>query len=152
MARPSTSPCNVDRNELSETVPTLIAQFPYVQTAGGAKPIAWVGLHVKDLFTAVPATFAPGRMRTGLSPRAAGALNYSDSQVCTLQFLTRQGEAVGRRVTIVPELDPPLDEPARVDAPPPWFQYEQVALGQDFLQHFWVMLMGPGPITGIYES
>lgn len=133
-------------------MPDLVARYPYVKTVGGAKPIVWIGLWANDLFTPVPASFVPARMRTGISPRAGGAVNFSDSQAVELQFLTRDGEPVGRRVTVVPELDPRLDEPATVAAPAPWFQYEQLALAQDFLEQFGVVLAGSREVTLVYEN
>lgn len=133
-------------------LPSAVVRYPYVETASGAKPIVWVAIYANDLYTPLPAAPSPERMRTGLSPRAAGAVDFSDSQAVELQFLTNEGRGVGKRIQLVPELDPRLDEAAQVNAPQPWFQYEQLALGQDFLQHFWLTLVGPRRQTAIYEE
>jgi hypothetical protein len=133
-------------------MPELLEAYPFAQTAGGAKPIVWISLGANQRSVALPSIPAPGRMRSGLSPKAGRAVNFSDSQAVELQFLTRQGTPVGRPVTVVPELDPQLDDPIRIDAPEPWHHYEALALGQDFLEQFAIVLIGPAGLTGVFGS
>ena len=133
-------------------MPRLIARYPYLETEGGHKPIVWVGLTVNGLLTALPAAPSPERMRTGLSPRAGYAVEYSESQEVELQFFSRTSGLVGEPVAVRPELDRELDDPVRVEAPGPWYQYERLRLGQDFLQNFSVALLGSRQITVIFDD
>ncbi|MBA3736273.1 MAG: hypothetical protein H0W90_13950 [Actinobacteria bacterium] len=94
------------------------------------------------MFTPAPATLAPARTRTSLAPRAGQAVEYSEGQVVSLQLLTRDGVSAGPKIDIVPELDEALEAAILAEAPGPWYQYEQLTLGQDFLEHFVVLLLG----------
>jgi hypothetical protein len=132
-------------------MPRLIARYRYVQTASGGKPIVFIGLVVNEKFTVLPAAPAPERMRTGLSPRAGESVDYSDGQRVELQFFRPAAGPAGRSVTVQPELDPDLDLADRVGAPGPRLQYELLRLGQDFLEHFSVGLIGPSGLTVVLE-
>lgn len=126
-------------------------RYPYLKTAGGGKPIVWVGLDANGMFTPAPATLAPARTRTSLAPRVGQAVNYSEGQVISLQLLMRDGVASGPKIDIVPELDEALEVAILAEAPGPWYQYEQLTLGQDFLEHFVVLLLGePGVAVFLY--
>jgi hypothetical protein len=133
-------------------MPRLIARYPFLPTASGGKPIVWVGLSVNERFTLLPAAPAPERMRTGLSPQAAESIDYSETQRVELQFVSRtSGLLVGAPVTLAPELDRELDDPGRVGASGPWYHYELVRLGQDFLENFWLALLGPRQVTVVFD-
>jgi hypothetical protein len=130
----------------------LIARYPYLSTASGGKPIVWMGLTVNEKLTLLPATPAPERMRTSLSPQAAQSVDYSETQRVELKFVSRSsGEFVGPRVTIVPQLDHELDVPGRVGADGPWYQYPSILLGQDFLENVSIALVGSRQVTIVFD-
>lgn len=131
-------------------MPRLIANYPYVPTASGGKPIVFIGLSANDKFTLLRATPTPERMRTGLAPSAGARVDFSDSQRVDLQFFSKDAGPVGPLITLVPELDPRLDEDAQVGEGPS-LQYPHLFLGQDFLQNFWLGLLGPVGLTEVYE-
>jgi len=119
-----------------------------------------MGLTVSERFMAVPAAPAPERMRTGFSLQAARSVDYSAEQRVTLQFLTRTSneqarnsdEGVGPEVTLTPEIDARLDDPARFGAEGPWYQYPWVLLGQDFLENVSIILVGPRQLTIVIDD
>jgi hypothetical protein len=131
-------------------MPRIIATYPYVPVASGGKPIVFVGLAANERFTLLRAAPTPERMRTGLAPSAGARVDFSDSQAVDLQFFSRDAGPVGRLVTLVPELDRRLDDDARVGEGPS-IQYPHICLGQDFLQNFWLGLLGPISLTQVYE-
>jgi hypothetical protein len=130
----------------------MIARYPYLLTASGGKPIVWMGLTVNERFTLLPAAPAPERMRSGLSPQAARSVEYSATQRVEVQLVSRtSAQLVGPAVTLTPELDPQLDDPGRVHADGPWYQYPSLLLGQDFLENVSIALVGPRQITVVFE-
>jgi hypothetical protein len=133
-------------------MPRLIARYPYLPTAGGGMPIVWMGLTVNERFMPVPAAPAPERMRSGLSLQAARSVEYSAEQRVVLQLFSRTAaELVGPAVTLTPEIDSRLDDPARFGAEGPWYQYPWVLLGQDFLENVSVVLVGSRQITIFFD-
>lgn len=118
--------------------------------ASGGKPIVFTGLSANDKFTLLRATPTPERMRTGLAPSAGARVDFSDSQAVDLQFFSKDAGPAGRVITLVPELDQRLDDDA-LFGDPPRFQYPHLCLGQDFLQNFWLGLLGPVGLVEIYE-
>lgn len=134
-------------------MPRLIARYPFLPTAGGGIPIVWMGLTANERFMSVPAAPAPERMRSGLSLQAARSVEYSAEQRVTLQFFSRPSEElVGPAVTLTPEIDSRLDDPARFGADGPWYQYPWVLLGQDFLENVSIALVGSRQITIVLDD
>jgi hypothetical protein len=140
-------------------MPWMIARYPYLETdseleASAWKPIVWVALSVNNNFTVLPAAPATERIRTGLSPQAARAVDYSERQVVELQFVSQQSRMpVGAAVGLMPQLDRQLDDPARAGVlAPPWYQHPLILLGQDFLKHFAVALLGPQRVTVVFDE
>lgn len=122
-----------------------LVYFRFVRTGAGGKPILPVAFSTSRGSADVPAVLAPATPVTRLSPMWSQSIELSPGQVVSAQLLDRDGHAAGPPIDLTPEVDPEIGAQSTEE----WYATEGAVLGQDFLQHFTVGLLGPAQVVAV---
>lgn len=122
-----------------------LVYYRFIRTGAGGKPILPVSFATSRGSADVPAVLVPAEPVTRLSPMWSKSIELSPGQVVSAQLLDRDGKLAGPAIDLVPEVDATVG--ASTDEE--WYATEGAVLGQDFLQHFTVGLLGPAQVIAV---
>jgi hypothetical protein len=122
-----------------------VVWFHYIRTGSGGKPILPIAFSTHARSVDVPSVLVPAAPVTRLSPMWSESIDLSAGQVVAAQLRDRTGGLVGPPVELVPQIDPELGS----DVDEEWHARAGAALGQDFLQHVTVGLLGPAQVIAV---
>jgi len=124
-----------------------LVYYRFIRTGAGGKPILPVAFATPRGSVDVPAVLVPAAPVTRLSPMWSQSIELSPGQAVSAQLRDRDGKLAGPTVDLVPQVDPELGLGLGTDEE--WYATEGAALGQDFLQHFTVGLLGPAQVIAV---
>jgi hypothetical protein len=122
-----------------------LVYFRFIRTGAGGKPILPVSFATGRGSADVPAVLVPATPVTRLSPMWSQSIEHSPGQVVSAQLLDRDGNPAGPAIDLVPEVDAAIGAGSNEE----WYATEGAVLGQDFLQHFTVGLLGPAQVVAV---